>query len=816
MHKETTPLSRQCARSVRYRLLSMASLLPALLLSAFSHADFGDYQSHTLSERSLVVSTDEGQLAISLRAPQAFEVHYQPQGVKQLPSFALGGESFAQSKLSLKEHPDRLELASDALTAIIQKRNLTISYLFEGKPLLAEEAGLFVQDSLRGFRFALKEKEKLLGGGQRVMGMDRRGQRMPLYNKAHYGYETESQQMYYSLPAVFSSEKYILVFDNSASGYLDIGATEADVLQFEAVGGRTSYLVIAGNSYPKLIENYTHATGRQPLPPRWAFGNFASRFGYRTEQEVRDTVARFKAQDFPVDALVLDLYWFGKDIKGHMGNLTWDQQAFPTPGAMMRDLKAQGVRTVLITEPFILTSSKRWNEAVAADVLAKNAAGKPKTFNFYFGNTGLIDVFHQPAQAWFWSIYQELMLQGVDGWWGDLGEPEVHPDDTLHQLGERLAAANEVHNAYGHQWAKMVYENQRRRFPDTRPLVMMRAGFAGSQRYGFIPWTGDVARTWGGLKPQVELALQMSLLGLAYTHSDLGGFAGGEQFDQELYVRWLQYGVFQPVYRPHAQDNIAPEPVFHDAKTQDLVRPFMKLRYQMLPYNYTLAYENSTRGMPLMRPLFFEDEANPALIANSTSYLWGDAFLVTPVTEPGVKAVSVDLPKGVWIDYFTGQSYQGSQTISQPTSLATLPVLVRAGSFIPMVDAVNTTRDYSSEQLTLNYYHDASVEQAQGKMYEDDGKNPRALEAGQHELMHFTANREGSGLKLALTHSGHYPGQPNKRRVEIVVHNLAHAPKQVTLGGAPVKFHYAPKTRQLHVEVEWDHQPLTLLLPAAY
>jgi len=160
---------------------------------------------------------------------------------------------------------------------------------------------------------------------------------------------------------------------------------------------------------------------------------------------------------------------------------------------------------------------------------------------------------------------------------------------------------------------KMVFDNQLKMSPDQRPFILMRSGFAGSQRYGMIPWTGDVSRSWGGLKPQVELSLQMSLLGMAYTHSDLGGFAGGEQFDQEMYIRWLQYGVFQPIYRPHAQDNIAPEVVFHDKRTQDILRKYIKLRYNLLPYNYTLAYQNSTTGMPLMRPLFLSNSLKRVL-----------------------------------------------------------------------------------------------------------------------------------------------------------------------------------------------------------
>ena len=240
-----------------------------------------------------------------------------------------------------------------------------------------------------------------------------------------------------------------------------------------------------------------------------------------------------------------------------MGNLQWDNAAFPEPEQMIAQLKQQDVKTVLITEPFILTSSAQWESAVLNDALVKKADGAPYTFDFYFGNTGLVDVFSEAGQDWFWQFYEKLAAQGVAGWWGDLGEPEVHPDDSIHLWDSKPVRAKALHNGYGHQWAKLVYSNLRKLQPETRPFVLMRSGFIGSQRYGMVPWTGDVSRSWGGLAPQVELALQMSIFGLAYTHSDLGGFAGGDAFDPELYTRWLQFGAFTPVFRPHAQDSIA-------------------------------------------------------------------------------------------------------------------------------------------------------------------------------------------------------------------------------------------------------------------
>ena len=771
------------------------------------------YQTHQLDGNTLLIQTDEGKLSLTFYQRDVVEAFYQPAETKQLPSFSISQQPQPLT-LNISESNNSLRISSTSLTVNITKSPLRLSYYRGDTLLLAEEQGYVTKDNLHGFRFSLTDGEKLLGGGQRVLGMDRRGHKFPRYNKAHYGYSTESSQMYFSLPAVLSSNKYLLLFDNSAKGEADLGATQADVMQFSAEGGRSSYVLVAGDNYPAIIDNYTSLTGKPPLPARWTLGNYASRFGYRNEAEVRDVVKRFADLQLPLDALVIDLYWFGPDIQGHMGNLAWDTNAFPQPEKMLADLNADGVNTILVTEPFVLTSSKRWQEAVDAGAIAPGLDGKPKTFDFYFGNTGLIDVFNPKARDWFWQIYKGLAEQGVAGVWGDLGEPEVHPEDTVHAIG----MANEVHNAFGHQWADMVYNGMRRDFPEQRPFIMMRAGAPGSQRFGMVPWTGDVDRSWGGLKPQVELALSMGLFGFGYIHSDLGGFAGGEMFDKELYIRWLQYGVFQPVYRPHAQEHIAPEVVFHDSHTIETLRPWLNLRYQLLPYNYTLAYQHSQSGIPLMRPLFFQDEQNLALMDENNSYLWGDAFLVAPVTEPGANTWPVQLPGGVWFDYFSGQRYAGSSKVEVPVTLDTLPVLVKAGSFVPMVAPMANTREYSSRKLTLHFYADSSVDCAKGEMYEDDGKTPDAIAKSQFERLNFYYLNQDNEQKFELRRSGQYPGMPASRELTIVVHNQNVTPSHISVDGRYVQLvpqqarfnrmqnvaWYDKASRQLKVKLDWQ------------
>ena len=790
----------------------MRYLITGLLaLSSSSFMASASYIEHSVNQQSVHILGDETSFTLTAYQHNAIEAVFASKHHRELPSYAIAPEA-QHATFTVNDTPTSLKVSNGAITAIVDKASLDIRYQRGGQLLLTQTDFSDQVDGL-SFSFTIDDQEKLLGGGQRVLGMDRRGHKLPLYNKAHYGYTTESSQMYYSLPAILSSKQYMLLFDNSATGELDLDSSATNTVKMSAVSGRASYVVIADNSYPTLIKNYVELTGKQPLPPRWSFGTFASRFGYHNQAEVYDVVDRFQQEDMPLDALVLDLYWFGKDVKGHMGNLAWDRSAFPTPEKMIADLTADGVNTVVITEPFVLSTSNRWLEAVENQALALNSAGEPYRFDFYFGNTGLVDVFNQQGRDWFNQAYERLAQQGVTGWWGDLGEPEVHPDDISHTLADDSQVRGDaLHNAYGHKWAEMVYQKSLELLPNQRPMVMMRSGFLGSQRFGMIPWTGDVSRSWGGLKPQVELSLQMSLFGLAYTHSDLGGFAGGEVFDAEMYTRWLQYGAFQPVYRPHAQESIAPEPVFHDEKTKDIVREFIKLRYRLLPYNYTLAYENSTTGMPLMRPLMFENEQDLSLIDEKSTYLWGDAFLVTPVTEAGAEQVQVNFPAGVWFDYFTGKSVTGGEIQHYPVTLSTLPVFVRAGSFVPTTAGIANTKAYNPNEFKLNFYYHNSVTHSKGQLYQDDGISNNSLTENAYQLWQFEAENNDKELAINFAQLGAgFTGLAASQSVELTVHHFSHQPKAVSWAGKELPLLFSARAYSLASSgVFWNEKTQSL------
>lgn len=698
----------------------------------------------------------------------------------------------------LLTHDNVFQLVTSGIVVDIQKQPFQISYSYQGKPVISEKMGYVKNDSLETIQFNLTKDEILYGGGARALGMNRRGHRLQLYNRAHYGYETHSELMNYTMPLMMSSNKYMVHFDNAPIGFLDLDSKKENSLTYETISGRKTYQIIVGDSWTELIDNYTDLTGKQPMPPRWALGNFSSRFGYHSQKEVENTVQKFREEKIPLDAVIIDIFWFGKDIKGHMGNLEFLKDSFPDPVQMIKDLKSDHIHTILVTEPFVLTTSKRWKEVVEKEVMAKDSLGNPYTFDFYFGNTGLIDIYNPKGEKWFWDIYKELAELGVTGIWGDLGEPEVHPSALRHYTG----TADEVHNIYGHDWARLIAEGYQTDFSNQRPFILMRAGYSGSQRFGMIPWSGDVNRTWGGLQSQPEIALQMGMQGLGYMHSDLGGFAGDHQ-DAELYARWLQYGVFQPIYRPHAQEEVPAEPIFWDDHTKALAKKSIELRYKLLPYNYNLSFQNHKNGTPLMRPLFFEDDSE-ILRTKASEYFWGDEFLIAPILHSEVTTKDIYFPKhSHWFDFYTHEKFEGGKTVAVKVVEEHIPTFVRGGAIIPMAKPMQSTKAYDGQNFELHFYYDASVPQSHGQLYNDDGLTAESYKKGQYELLTFASEvrKKNVVINLRAELGAHF--KPKTKSIQLVVHNIHKRPQSVKRGREKLEVIYDPIQKSISVPIEW-------------
>ncbi len=772
-----------------------------------------EYQSHNEENGVFEVTTTDGTYLFKIYSNSILETTFLPTG--ELPndtSHAVILQPKTQ-KAKYTYQGQTIEFGTDGISVQITTKPFQVSYFYKGKKLIAEKEGYYkskhgpmemvqgniVADTIEKISFELQSDEVLYGGGARALGMNRRGNRLPLYNRAHYGYQNYSKLLNFSMPMVLSSNRYMIHFDNPAIGYLDLDSKKENTLIYEMISGRKTYQIIAGDSWYDINEQYSRLTGSQPLLPRWALGNFSSRFGYHTQEEVEHTIQKFKEDNIPVDAVVLDLYWFGKTIQGTMGNLEIDRDSFPKMEQMIEDLNQKGVKTVLITEPFVLTTSSKWNEVSEKKIVATDSIGEPATYDFYFGNTGIIDVFKKEGRDWFWNIYKGLREIGVEGVWGDLGEPEVLPS----WVNFNGATADEIHNIYGHNWAKLIYDGYQQNYANERPFILMRAGYSGSQRYGIVPWSGDVSRSWGGLQSQPEIALQMGMQGMGFMHSDLGGFAGAN-LDDNLYTRWLQYGVFQPVFRPHAHEDVASEPVFRSPKAKAKAKKAIELRYQMLPYNYNLAFENHSKGYPLMRPLFYED-ANAELNENSSTYLWGKDFLVTPILKDSVTTKDVVFPSGSnWFDFYDGTKIKGGQTKSITVSEDYIPTYVRGGAFVVLTDVVQTTSNYSSNDWNVHYYYDESVNESERVYYNDDGKLAGAYKKDAYELIEFEAETERKWLEIDFEAEQGLNWTATTKNINLILHHIDWTPKRIKVNGKSVSF--SKKEGELTLPVVWNTQ----------
>jgi alpha-glucosidase (family GH31 glycosyl hydrolase) len=771
----------------------MKKLLFLLFITSLSLAQNTNrkFESFKAIENALEIKTSDGKYFIKAYSEEIVETSFIPKS-ETFDSNSQAVVLVPKKGISkIIKTPTSISLYTKGIVVTVQKSPFQISYFNQQKMILSEKNGYTKNEKYELIDFNLDSTEMLYGGGARALGMNRRGNRLELYNQADYGYGTYSKKMNFCIPMVLSSKMYAVHFDNSAIGYLDLDSKKDNTLAYETISGRKTYQVIVGDSWTDLISNYTDLTGKQPLPARWTLGNFSSRFGYHSQEQVEKTIKKFEDDKIPVDAIILDLYWFGKEMKGTMGNLDWEKESFPNPDKMIADLNAKGIKAVLITEPFVLTTSKKWLEVVDKKIVASDKFGKPFTYDFYFGNTGLIDIFKPEGRDWFWNVYKRLVNQGVGGLWGDLGEPEVFPSEAFTAGGK----ADEIHNVYGHNWAKLIADGYKKDFPNQRPFILMRAGYSGSQRFGMIPWSGDVSRSWGGLQSQMEISMQMGMQGMSYMHSDLGGFAG-DYFDNELYIRWLQYGVFNPIFRPHAHEDVAAEPVYKDILTKEKAKKQVELRYQLMPYNYTLAFENNQNGTPLMHPLFFEEPENSKLLTVCETYLWGNDFLVTPITKAGLSSTSIYFPKNNnWFDFYSDVKQVAGTTSIIEVVEDHIPVFVRGGAFIPMIKTIQNTSKYTIENFDLHYYFDVKTAQSSGKLYNDDGTTANAFEKGAFEILNFNGNSNGNAVVIRLNSEIGTNFQSSDKNVALIVHNII--AKSVTVNGKAIDY----KTNKTSIEI---------------
>ncbi|MBD5267206.1 MAG: DUF5110 domain-containing protein [Bacteroides sp.] len=659
------------------------------------------------------------------------------------------------------------------VSATLNRRSGAVTFRDSSGRLLTDEGMRENKAGLRSIKLIPSEKGgAFYGGGERGHSFDVQSDTLVMYNRQNYGYtegDPRISQMNICVPLFVSKNGgYGVLFDDYAAAKLIMG--DPIVYATESPQPVSYYFIYGEGTLSGVVREYSALTGRQKLPPFWALGYITSKYGYKTEAETRGVIDTLKTEGYPVDGVVLDLYWYGKETD--MGRLEWNKDQWQNHKGMLADLKKQGVNTVIISQPYInkIGAIDNYNELASKGLLTKDKDGNINDVTTWVGEAGMFDVANPDTRRWLRERYRALTDEGVTGWWGDLGEPEVHPETIVHANGE---TARQYHNVYGNVWSSIIYDLFNDEYPDTRLMTLMRGGTTGLQRYSVFPWSTDVSRSWGGLQPQVKIMLNSGLSGLGYMSHDVGGFAIDEAnpIDPELYVRWLQLGTFSPVLRTHSQRFAEP---YHYPEYRDIILPLVKMRYEWLPYNYTLAYENAAKGYPLVRPLNFESVGATPYDSIVDEYMWGSEVLVAPVLEKGAVSREVVFPAGVWIDYADpAMAYAGPDTVTYAAPLDRLPLFIKNGAFIPLAEyEMENTGEYDASRYTVRYYPRGYVRSSY-TMYEDNRLSNSSLERGDFALIQFDGDASAKEIRVKMELTGDYPGMAADKEISLELPGIA-------------------------------------------
>jgi alpha-D-xyloside xylohydrolase len=509
------------------------------------------------------------------------------------------------------------------------------------------------------------------------------------------------------------------------------------------------YIVFSGEDTDEIIANYRSLTGNVPMLPKWAFGFWQCRERYTSGEHLVSTIKEFRKRNLPVDVIVQDWQYWGKY---GWGVPKFDETNYPQPEKFIKeihDLDAQFSISV-------------WENLNKESDIAKEYLSK----NLFIKDSPWIDIYNPEAQKTHWTaLNKNLFTLGVDSWWMDATEPE---NDALRGKQTYFGLGDFYRLTYPLFVSKAVYEGQRNTSPDKRVTILTRSAFLGQQRYGTINWSGDIGWDWDAYKRQIAAGLNYNLTGMPYWTTDIGGFfrpGQGQYTDKkyhEILTRWFQWGVFNPIFRIHGYQTET-EPWKYGEKVENNMRSMMNLRYQLLPYIYSEAWQISKNNSTLMRPLIMDFNTDALAVSQAYQFMFGKAFLIAPVTAPDVINWDVYLPKqNAWYDFWSGRRFEGGQTVAAPAPLDKIPVFVKEGSIVPMGNVVQNTQT-KQDILEIRVY---TGKNAAFTLYNDEGDNYN-YEKGKYIEIPMIWNEKNQSLVIGKQ-IGNYQGQIKMYTMNIV------------------------------------------------
>lgn len=606
---------------------------------------------------------------------------------------------------------------------------------------------------------SLDEADCIYGLGDKTGVLNKREYEYEMWNSdIPAPHEDNFKALYKSVPFMIVLKEntvYGVFFDNHGKSAFNLGKEYEDRIEYRAEDGMMDYYVITGENMAEVIGGYTWLTGRVPLPMRWTLGYHQCRWSYKTEAEVRQLAADFRRYEIPCDAIYFDIdYMDGYRV------FTWNKDNFTDPDQLITDLKEQGFQAVTIIDPGVKKDEDYYvyREGIEHDYLAKDVNGDVYINAVWPGDSAFPDFGRQEVRDWWGEKHQFLLDKGIMGVWNDMNEPASFngplPDDVVFTEEDEITNHKWMHNVYGHNMSKATYQGLRR-LSDKRPFVITRACYSGTQKYATV-WTGDNNSLWTHLRMAIPQLCNLGMSGYPFAGTDIGGF--GSDTTGELLVRWYQVGCFSTLFRNHsAMGTRRQEPWLFGKEKLDIIRKYVELRYELIPYFYDLFHEHLSTGLPVMRPLVLEYEKDINTHNMNDEFMIGSQLLAAPVVEQGATKRMVYLPSGEWVDYWTKEHIAGGQYIIRDAPLDTCPIYVKAGTILPKypVEAYIGTKE--QKKLILEVY----AGDGEYEHYQDDGLD-FAYEQGAYNLYCFSHTGNGE-LEEKLLHEGY----PKYEEIEI-------------------------------------------------
>lgn len=612
--------------------------------------------------------------------------------------------------------------------------------------------------------------ERYYGFGERAGALDKRGRRMRMLNVDALGYDAEtSDPLYKHFPFYITfipdlQIAYGLFYDNLASCTFDLGqeidAYHGAYRYYQADDGDIDYYLIYGPSIAQVVEKFAALTGRMHLPPRWSLGYLASTMKYTDAPDAQAQLARFvelcREHAIPCDLFHLSS-GYSADPDGKRNVFTWNRDRVPDPPQMVETFHRAGIKVAANIKPCLLTTHPRYEQvaALGAFILSAERNG-PEVSAFWGGAGSYLDFTNPICYDWWKAGVQEQLLEyGIDSTWNDNNEYEIWDDDARANGFGNALRVGLIRPLLALLMTRASYEAQQAFRPDERPFLITRSGCPGIQRYAQT-WSGDNTTSWQTLRYNIPMGLGLGLSGVANTGHDVGGFTGYKP-SPELFVRWVQNGIFHPRFTLHSWhlDGSVNEPWMYP-EVLPIVRAAIEFRYRLIPYLYSLFFESAQTGHPIVRPLVYEFPEDALTHTESFDFLLGPNLLVASVLEDGARTRSAHLPgKGDWCDFYSGEWHRGGETINADAPLEHVPLFVPAGGMIPMGKAMRFVGEQADDLRQVYSFPHRTRGSGSFTLIEDDGAS-LGYRRGEYTQVTLTVSAEPEEIELQVSVRGNY------------------------------------------------------------